>query len=490
MPEFSLLGSLNSYTILSASGEKLIIDGPFFTCNELNLNSWGIPESEAAGFAQTFSGKPVRWCPMGKTVIDPDSGDVIAAEHYCDLVNSTKTIVGNIIDVYPNGRNDKGNLVYWQKAEITDSATVTGITTGKIPTNVSMWAYGTEMLDDGMVRGARGMSESIVTEPAYQEASFQYQIVAAALKKKDSAMTGNANVNDCHLFQKQKERGVSMESEKKLGVQTPPEATGGIPATPGVTINIAASDLSAAKKGAEKKDEEDTGDGHNAVCASCGEKLPAYSAFCPGCGASLHPKCAGCGASAPVGAKFCTSCGASMTPETPATGTTGDNTAQAAVSMQAAIVDALKKVKDEENRRTLAASIAEVQIRTGVITEADGPKTVEALFPMPASVLETQLTSMKLMASKIEASNEHGLQSGSLPGPMVKVGAGMLPKFAHGLPPENIIKAVFQRLGAQVNNKFEQMNWDHIFKYGSLKNVPGSAKWAGTYHQDRELLPL
>ena len=179
-----------------------------------------------------------------------------------------------------------------------------------------------------------------------------------------------------------------------------------------------------------------------------------------------------------------------MTPETPATGTTGDNTAQAAVSMQAAIVDALKKVKDEENRRTLAASIAEVQIRTGIITEADGPKIVETLFPMPASVLETQLNSMKLMASKIEASNEHGLQSGSLPGPMVKVGAGMLPKFAHGLPPENIIKAVFQRLGAQVNNKFEQMNWDHIFKYGCLKNVPGSAKWAGTYHQDRELLPL
>ena len=58
---FPLLGALFNYTVLSASAEKLIIDGPFFTCNTLNLNSWGIPESEAAGFAATFTGQPVRW---------------------------------------------------------------------------------------------------------------------------------------------------------------------------------------------------------------------------------------------------------------------------------------------------------------------------------------------------------------------------------------------------------------------------------------------
>ena len=589
---FPLLGALFNYTVLSASAEKLIIDGPFFTCNTLNLNSWGIPESEAAGFAATFTGQPVRWCPQGKTVLDPESGDVIAAEHYCDLVNSQKTIVGKIISVYPNGRNPDGNLVYWQKAEITDPNTIMGIKSGKIPTNVSMWAYGTEMLDDGMVRGARGMSESIVTEPAYQEASFQYRAVAASLKKQGGSMTGayvpknpkdygkstgawaapglkdftskswddltesekneirscfaavtddtfggcklphhnpsgtvvKAGVDnamarlgqaqglssvkgdvEAHLRSHQENdfkegKGASMVNEpetveKKTEVQQTivPVAASvpavPVPATPGVTINIE-SPHGAGKAGAKAEPEPD---GHNAVCAGCGAKLPIGAGFCPACGASLHPRCAGCGASAPVGAKFCTSCGASMTPETSPTGTTGDNTAQAAVqvpNLQAAIAEALKSAKDEENRRTLAASIAEVQIRTGVITEADGPKTVETLFPLPAAVLESQLAGFRLMASKIEtANNEHGLQSGSLP-TMVKVGAGMLPKFAHGLPPENIVKAVFQRLTASVGGKMEQMSWDHIFKYGNLKNVPGCGMWKGTYHQDREILPL
>ena len=588
--QFPLLGALSNYTVLSASAEKLIIEGPFFTCNELNLNGWGIPESEAAGFSATFTGEPVRWCPMGKTVLDPESGDVIAAEHYCDLINSQKTIVGKFIDVYPNGRNDAGNLVYWQKAEITDPKTVKGICAGEIPCNVSMWAYGSEMLDDGMIRGARGMSMSIVTEPAYQEASFQYRIVAAARKQGgsmgayvpknpkgygkstgawaapglkdftsklwddltepekneirscfaavtddtfggcklphhnpngtvvkagvDNAMArlgqtqGLGSVKgdvEAHLRSHQENdfkegKGASMVEtvpetviEKKTEVQqtlVPMAAAAPVASTPSVTINIGdQGGKSTATTGAtgttiSAATTDDAGgndDGHNAECAACGAKLPAGAAHCPACGASLHPRCAACGASAPVGAKFCTSCGASMTPETPTTGTTGDNTAQAAVAMQAAIVAELAKAKDMDNRRTLAASIAEVQIRTGVITEADGPKTVETLIPLPAALLESQLAGYRLMASKIETANEHGLQSGSLPGPMVKVGAGMLPKFASGLPPENVVKAVFQRMN---------LDWDKVFKYGSLKNVPNCGNWAGTWHQGREIIPL
>jgi RNA polymerase subunit RPABC4/transcription elongation factor Spt4 len=583
MPEFPLLGSLNNYTILSASGSKLIIDGPFFTCDELNKNGWGIPESEAQGFAATFTGLPIRWCPMGKTVLDPDSGDIVAAEHFCDLINSQKTIVGKMLDVYPNGRNDKGNLVYWQKGEITDPATIAGIMAGKIPTNVSMWAYGSEMLDDGMVRGARGMSESIVTEPAYQEASFNYQIVAASLRKKGGHMgatgayvpnnpkdygksTGSwdapglkdftskswddlteqekngirscfAAVTDdtfggcklphhnpngtvvkagvdnamarlgqtqglgaiksdveAHLRSHQvndfkEEKGATMEPEKlttqQVGLDGKPVV--GAAVTPGVTINIGASAEGASKKGADAQD----GDGNNAVCAKCGTALPRGADFCPKCGAALHAKCGACGTAVPVGAKFCPACGASMSPQNPATGTTGDNTAQAAATLQAAVADAMAKAKDEDNRRALAASIAEVQLQTGVITEADAPKKIETLKILSASILETQLAEVKLMAAKIAAGNEQGLTSGSLPGPMVKVGAGgLLPKFQHGLPPEHIIKAVFQRLGAQVDSKFQQMDWDKVFKYGNMKNFPGSANWKGTYHQDRELLPV
>jgi hypothetical protein len=175
MPEFPLLGCLQGFTVSASSDGALIIEGPLFTTDKINLNGWGIPAEEAETFAATFAGKPVRWCPHGKDIIPG-----VPAEHYCDAVDSTKTIVGTILSVYATGLDPEGRIVYKQRAKITDPKTVKGIQAGEIPANVSMWAYAKECGDDGLMRGCRGESESIVTEPAYQEAAFNWQAVAAS----------------------------------------------------------------------------------------------------------------------------------------------------------------------------------------------------------------------------------------------------------------------------------------------------------------------
>ena len=592
MPEIPLLGSITTFKILSASAEKLVIDGPLFTCNKINLNGWGIPEDEAPGFAATLAGMPVRWCPHGVTTVDAKTGDITPAEHYCDLTNSQRAIVGTIREVYPAGRDARRRLIYNQRAEITDPETIKGIQAGDIPSNVSLWATGAHQDDDGMIRGCRGMSESIVTEPAYTEARFQWITVAASIMRgahmgayvpnnpkgyskatgsfkkptqesfkkagRDwddpgdrtfirscfAAVTGN-NFGDCHLphhdesgnvskagvdnavarlsqtqgigaikkdvlahlasHQKNdfKEVGASVmtqEPEKKEPQQL---TLGDVPAAAGsaqVQINIGASagEVGAGKKGAEGKGKATESDGiagegepeHNAVCAKCGGTIPPHADFCPACGAALHPKCAGCGYSAPVGAKFCPNCGAGFM-------TTGDNTttASAADHVKAAVEKALAEQRETAARETLAASIIEIQTRTGIMQADAAATVVPELLKLPASVLQTQLGQLKLMAAKIEGPREHGLGSNSFPEPeMIKIGAASIPKLPHGMPGPETVKAIFQRFTAGVKQqdgttKQTPMTWDDVVKFGCLKNV-GGVNFAGTYHQERVLLPL
>lgn len=601
MPEIPLLGSITTFRILSASAEKLVIDGPLFTCNKINLNGWGIPEDEAPGFAATLTGMPVRWCPHGVTVVDAETGDITPAEHYCDLTNSQRAIVGKILEVYPSGRDSRGRLVYNQRAEITDLKTIDGIRAGDIPSNVSLWATGAHQDDDGMIRGCRGVSESIVTEPAYTEARFQWITVAASIlrgvhmgasgayvprdpksygisekswekptaasfkraghdwddpdgqafiKSCAAVVTGDgSNFGDCHLFHHEENGDVSIngvnnaksrlsqtkgidsirdkveahleahqteiEEKQNKGAASMPVSepeikdpkqltlsgvpvTGSQPAQVQINIGASAGDAGAVKKGAEEKGKPTESDGisgeggpeHNAVCAKCNASIPRGADFCPKCGAALHPKCASCGCSALPGAKFCSNCGGPLM-------TTGDNTTQASAAdtVKAAVDKALAEQRETTARSTLAASIIEVQTRTGVLQADQATKAMPELLKLPASVLETQLTQLKLMAAKIEGPQERGLGSGSLPQPeMIKVGAGSIPKLPHGMPGSEVMKAIFQRFTASVKQpdgttKSAPMTWDDIVKFGCLKNV-GGVNFSGTYHQERVLLPL
>jgi RNA polymerase subunit RPABC4/transcription elongation factor Spt4 len=48
-------------------------------------------------------------------------------------------------------------------------------------------------------------------------------------------------------------------------------------------------------------------------CANCGTDVPQAFAFCPGCGASIHPTCSQCGKSLQKGWANCPYCGTRVT---------------------------------------------------------------------------------------------------------------------------------------------------------------------------------
>jgi RNA polymerase subunit RPABC4/transcription elongation factor Spt4 len=48
-------------------------------------------------------------------------------------------------------------------------------------------------------------------------------------------------------------------------------------------------------------------------CSSCGMEVPQAFAFCPGCGASIHPTCSQCGKSLQKGWANCPYCGTRVT---------------------------------------------------------------------------------------------------------------------------------------------------------------------------------
>ncbi len=49
-------------------------------------------------------------------------------------------------------------------------------------------------------------------------------------------------------------------------------------------------------------------------CLQCGRDVPRDYAFCPGCGASIHPKCSQCGQSLERTWSNCPHCGAAISP--------------------------------------------------------------------------------------------------------------------------------------------------------------------------------
>jgi hypothetical protein len=127
MSDFSLMGCLHQYQVLSAAADELILEGPIFTADKINRNGWGISSSEAKGLARSPEGKPIRYCPQGKHLPG------IPAAHTCDAKQTEQDIVGEILKVYPAGQDDKGHQVYAQLARITDPATIKGIMAGSAP---------------------------------------------------------------------------------------------------------------------------------------------------------------------------------------------------------------------------------------------------------------------------------------------------------------------------------------------------------------------
>ncbi len=580
MPEsVPLLGSLHRFTVAAASDGSLVITGPLFTADKINKNGWGVPAAEAPAFAETFAGKPIRWCPKGVAIKDPNTGIPIPAEHYCDAINSNRAIVGNILEVYPDGTDNEGRTVYYQKAKVTDPKTAQGIMAGTIPTNVSMWAYAKTIDPDGMGHGWESGSESIVSDPAYSEAQFQWRKMAAAampdlfrrimaaqsypyvptnpenksisakpwnkkslgdytdkswddlsdaeqnkIRSGYAAVTG-PTFSDCRLGHHEvdgtvnasgvrnalarfsqtqglgkaedaalahlkshlsdiqaKAKGASM-AEKSTEEQTTLPGVN-VPATPGQTINI---NLGASKVGKGAADGKGKDDGKavetNAVCAKCGAELPAHAQFCPACGAALHASCSKCGSTIPVGAKFCPSCGTDAS--TGAGETAGDNSVAAAASalkpddITKIVEQRLAAARDEDNRRTLAASVVATQIRIGTLADADKDKRTTELIAMPAATLTQMFKDYCTIAEKLGKPVEQGMHTGQIPAPAASSNTGVFGSFS-GIPMpagwRNILKS-FTGLDGMT-----PMTEADIAKFGLLKMPTGVMR--GTYHQE------
>ena len=445
MPDIPLLGSLKHFSFSSGIDRALLISGPLFTANKLNLNGWGVPESEADDFASTFSGMPIRWCPHGKTIVDSE-GEVTPGEHYCDAIDDQKSIVGHIDQVYASGKDLQGRTVYSFRGKVTNPKTIKGIEEGEIPSNVSLYAYAKDMSESGMMLDCRGTSVSIVTEPAYLEAQFQWQAISASFVKPK------------RKFMADELKQTNLAGE----IVTPP--------TGNVTINIAAS------KAAKESDGEDGTGNNNAVCAKCAAPVPAYAKFCPGCGASMHASCPGCGATVHPAAKFCESCGTAIGQ------TVGDNSVAAAV--QKGVEEELEKIK----RKDLAASIVAAQVKIGTLAEADKDKRAETLIAMPAATLETLLDDFCKVADRIGRPMEKGMQSGQIPA-AASAQKAAVPDVA--MPSGQLLDGILQRfgipaipMGAGKASTPEPMTLELIAKYGKLGG------WEGEYHRQNQRIVI
>ncbi len=355
------------------------IEGPLFTAGKVNLNGWGIPPDEAPELASSLEGKPIRYCPAGKALPG------IPPEHYCDAMNSSKNIIGSIDKVWASGKDEKGRQVYMQRATITDASTVQGIQSGKIPASWSLWGHAKNMSDDSMMHGVQGEATTLVDQPAYTEARFQWQAVAASFftLNKRGLEHGANNIGD-----------PSMGNEVPNSTQAPPATVpaGGAPQTQGtasfttgvppVTNNIYTG----------------TPTGWTAGTGTVTTELNAIPAA---------PK--------------------------PETYTKED--------LDKAVEDARKATADELQRKMYASDIAKLQVAAGLIKAEDELKEVEKLTPLPASVLTDMKEKFTAITEKLQVPNEEGLGSGNIPAgasagdksKMIPIGAGKMIPMPAGL---------------------------------------------------------
>jgi hypothetical protein len=222
---------------------------------------------------------------------------------------------------------------------------------------------------------------------------------------------------------------------------------------------VCSSDLADAGDGV-------TGPENNAVCAKCGEKLPAYAKFCPACGSALHASCPGCGSTLDPTAKFCPSCGTSIGQ------TVGDNSV-AASSVETEVEKRVAAKLDESKRKDLAASIVQVQLKTGLLQEDGVEKRTTALMALPAATLETELSNYCTIADRLGKPVERGMRSGTIPAAASASKSGL-----PNIPMPANITPFLQRFRGPDG---KGMTVDDLLKYG----VAGTFK--GTFHQGRQI---
>jgi hypothetical protein len=365
--DLPLLGCLHECTILSAAADHLIVDGPAFTADKINKNGWGISSHLAPAFAASLKGSPIRYCPHGT----PLPG--LHAQHMCDALNDTKSIAGEVQDVYASGTDEKGRPVYRQRAVITAAHVIQGLLSGVIPPKWSVYGRGKKHDATGMFTDAVGTAVSLVDEPAYSEAVFQLAASVGSnlpLYKLGDKSPGNEPFGD-HSMGNEVPNNIQTPAPPAQASPAPAVAPGTQPAA-GPAAQPTAPTIDAVTK--EKLDKID-------LLIKENEELKKQI-------------------------KDATKSPAAEEDEV-----------MTEAQIKKLISDARVQERDQLTRETLAKEIVQYKVAAGLLKPEDMAKAEERLVPLAAAELESQKADYSAIAKKLRKTGDKPLSAAFFPVP-------------------------------------------------------------------------
>jgi cation transport regulator ChaB len=146
------------FEIVSAGADKaLIISGPLIEIDKLNLNGWGVPESEVSAVVAGLKDVPLRMC-SGK--------EAITNGHSCDYNWNPEDDIGTVVSAF------RENGWIHATAKVTDSVAARKIREGTWAKKWSIFMSYKSAEVNGMFTGIKPRSVTLVREPAYPGAGF------------------------------------------------------------------------------------------------------------------------------------------------------------------------------------------------------------------------------------------------------------------------------------------------------------------------------
>lgn len=131
----------------------VIIEGVAFPLDVLNKNGWGIPSRDADNAISSLQTAVVRVCSRD-------------APHGCDINEDPKAEIGRVIAAW----NDNG--IVRAKVDVTDSVAEQKLIDETWPKKWSVYAK-SKKLKDGWTEGIDVRSLTLVTNPAWDDATFE-----------------------------------------------------------------------------------------------------------------------------------------------------------------------------------------------------------------------------------------------------------------------------------------------------------------------------
>ena len=131
----------------------VIIEGAAFPLDVLNKNGWGVPSSDADNAISSLQNAVIRICPRD-------------SPHGCDVSEDPNAEIGRVLAAWVDG-----NKVL-TKVDITDSIAQQKLIEGTWPKKWSVYAK-SKKLKDGWTEGIDVRSLTLVTNPAWDDATFE-----------------------------------------------------------------------------------------------------------------------------------------------------------------------------------------------------------------------------------------------------------------------------------------------------------------------------